>query len=199
MQEKRAVLAKRVALFYCLLKASIIQCCVFRYLAIRAIRVAHRHEDLWEELLGLLLCVLLLRYTSGCIWGAPQITRITTHHRNPRLNPQLNYSLMLHSYETNTLKISGRCWILLMIKHERKMRGVRRDTGETIQDISEEADTCVAGNRTNTPSLIRNESGKPAECLVVKPLLHEAARAAPVEHSSHPRKGLMHRENLTLP
>ncbi len=74
-----------------------------------------------------------------------------------------------------------------------------RQEGETIQDISEAADSCVAGNRTNTPGLIRSKSGKPAQCLVVKPLLSEAARAAPVEHSSHPRKGLMHGENLTLP
>lgn len=86
-----------------------------------------------------------------------------------------------------------------MMKNERKMRGERRGGGETIQDISEAADTCVAGNRTNTPNLIRSKSDKPAQCLVVKPLLNEAARAAPVEHSSHPRKGLMHRENLTLP
>lgn len=40
-------------------------------LAIRAIRVAYRHKDLWEELLGLLLCVLLLCYTSGCIFAWP--------------------------------------------------------------------------------------------------------------------------------
>lgn len=79
------------------------------------------------------------------------------------------------------------------------MQGERRDGGETIQDISEVVDTCVAGNRTNTPSLIRSKSGKPAHCLVVKPLLSEAARSTPVEHSSHPRKGLMYRENLTLP
>lgn len=41
--------------------------CVSSYLAVCAIRVAHRHKDLREELLGLLLCVLLLCYTSGCI------------------------------------------------------------------------------------------------------------------------------------
>ena len=90
-----------------------------------------------------------------------------------------------------------------MMKNERKMKGERErgegDGGETIQDISEAADSCAAGNRTNTPGLIRSKSDKPAQCLVVKPLLSEAARAAPVEHSSHPRKGLMHRENLTLP
>lgn len=40
-------------------------------LAVRAIRVANRHKDLWEELLGLLLCVLLLCYTSGCIFAWP--------------------------------------------------------------------------------------------------------------------------------
>lgn len=85
------------------------------------------------------------------------------------------------------------------MKGERGGGGERRDGGETIQDISEAADSCAAGNRTNTPGLIRSKSDKPAQCLVVKPLLSEAARAAPVEHSSHPRKGLMHRENLTLP
>lgn len=41
--------------------------CVSHYLAVCAIRVADRHKDLREELLGLLLCVLLLRNTSGCI------------------------------------------------------------------------------------------------------------------------------------
>lgn len=40
---------------------------VFGYLAICAIGVAYWHEDLGEELLGLLLCVLLLCNTSGCI------------------------------------------------------------------------------------------------------------------------------------
>lgn len=70
------------------------------------------------------------------------------------------------------------------------------ETGETIQDISEAADSCVAGNRTNTPGLIKSQSGKAALSLVVKPLLNGAA---PLEHSSHPRKGLMHGENLTLP
>ena len=41
--------------------------CVSCYLAVSAIRVAYRHKDLREELLGLLLCVLLLCHTSGCI------------------------------------------------------------------------------------------------------------------------------------
>lgn len=41
--------------------------CVSHYLAVCAIRVADRHKDLREELLGLLLCVLFLRNTSGCI------------------------------------------------------------------------------------------------------------------------------------
>lgn len=41
--------------------------CVSHYLAVCAIRVADRHKDLWEELLGLLFCVLFLRNTSGCI------------------------------------------------------------------------------------------------------------------------------------
>lgn len=39
--------------------------------------------------------------------------------------------------------------------------------------------------------------GRPALGLVVKSLPKEAARA-PVEHSSHPRKGLMHGENRPL-
>lgn len=93
-------------------------------------------------------------------------------------------------------------WKMLNLTDDEEWKqnaGREGDEGETIQDISEAADTCVAGNRTNTPSLIRSTSGRLALCLVVKPLLSEAARAAPVEHSRHPRKGLMHRENLTLP
>lgn len=138
-----------VMLFYC-------------YLAICAIRVAHRHKDLWEELLGLLLCVLLFCYTSGCIWGVPQIITITTHHRQPWFNPQLNCFLMVYKYKTDTLKKSVEdveyhgLWGM-----KAKCRGREGDVGETIQDISEAADTCVAGNRTNTPGLIRSTSGRP--------------------------------------
>ena len=68
------------SLVQCFIFKSII--CGFFYLTVCTIRVAHRHKDLREELLGLLLCVLLLCYTSGRICGTPQITRITTHHRN---------------------------------------------------------------------------------------------------------------------
>lgn len=205
IKEKGAILArsefiKRVHLVYDGL-SGLLQCLIFKsiiffYLTICTIRVAYRHKDLREELLGLLLGVLLLCYTSGRICGAPQITRITTHHRDPWFNPQPNYFLMLHSYEANILEKkksaadaeSHRWW---------GMKGKCKwgDEEETIQDISEAADTCAAGNRTNTPSLIRS----PAQCLVVKTLLSEAACATTVEHSSHPRKGLMHEENLTLP
>lgn len=111
MQEKRAIVAKSGLLLWPqnIMRQTCTQneyhpWCVFCYLAVRAIRVAYRHKDLWEELLGLLLCVLLLCYTSGCIWGAPQITRISAHHRDPRFNPQLNF--FCYAAQTNILKKS---------------------------------------------------------------------------------------------
>lgn len=53
-------------------------------------------------------------------------------------------------------------WKMLNIMdYEEWKQNAEGDGGETIQDISEAADTCVAGNRTNTPGLIRSTSGRP--------------------------------------
>lgn len=97
--------------------------CVFCYLAVSAIRVAYRHKDLREELLGLLLCVLLLCYTSGCIWGAPQITR------DPRFNPWLSFFVVLH--KPTYLKSQYMLMLKEYVERE-KIQGERRDAGKTI-------------------------------------------------------------------
>lgn len=63
---------------------------------------------------------------------------------------------MVHNYVSNILKKSEedvefyRRWRI-----EETCRERAATEGETIQDISEAADTCVAGNRTNTHTLIR--------------------------------------------
>lgn len=71
----------------------------FCYLAVCAIGVTYRDKDLREELLGLLLCVLLLCHTSGCIWGA------TTNHRNqdtPSQRPTIQPTAQIFSYAAHT-------------------------------------------------------------------------------------------------
>lgn len=84
-------------------------------------------------------------------------------------------------------------------ERKKKMQGERRETqGKQFKTFRKRQILVWLGIEP-TPNLIRKKSGKPTQCLVVKPLRNEAARAAPVEHSSHPRKGLMHRENVTFP
>lgn len=106
--------------------------CVSSYLAVCAIGVAHRHKDLREELLGLLLCVLLLCYTSGCIWGQPQITRISERHGDTGFSPQLNWFLLVHR-PAHLKKVTKWWWISQMIKKKGgECRKRVEKQGETI-------------------------------------------------------------------
>lgn len=202
MQKKRAILAKsglkRVALLCCglIFKTSII-CIVFLVTSLYVPSGLHTGTKTCGK--SFLACC------SVYFFSATHLDVSVEHHKSPE---------SLHITETHDSTRSSTIFLccttmkptylksqtmLNLTDDEEWKKNAGREAGETIQDISEAADTCVAGNRTNTPNLIRKKSGKPAQCLVVKPLLSEAACAAPVEHSSHPRKGLMHRENLTRP
>lgn len=129
--------------------------------------------------------------------------RNTTNHYNRYTSqkPMIQPTAQLFSYAAQLwnrpLKSQRR--MLNLTDDEEWKQNVWRVRKEIFQDISAAADTRVAGNRTNSTGLIRNRSGKPPQRLMVKPLLSEAARAATVGHSRHLRKGLMHKENLTLP